>query len=53
VKKWLDHSWIEVNNEVLYTVVVDNQDHPQVMKIHGKLKRLLGLMHAVLLHHHS
>jgi hypothetical protein len=24
-----------------------------VMKIHGKLKRLLGLMHAVLLHHHS
>jgi hypothetical protein len=37
-------SWIEVNNEV-HTIVVDDQDHPQISEIHGELLRLPKLMH--------
>jgi hypothetical protein len=42
VKKLSGHAWIEVNNEV-QKFVLDNQDHPQMMEIHPKLKRLSGL----------
>jgi len=38
------NSWIEVNNEV-HTIVVDDQDHPQISEIHGELLRLPKLMH--------
>ncbi len=44
MKKPSGHAWIEVNNEV-QKFVLDNQDHPQMMEIHAKLKRLSGLMH--------
>ncbi|CAK9225565.1 unnamed protein product [Sphagnum troendelagicum] len=37
-------TWIEVNNEV-HTFVVDDQDHPQMIKIRAELKRLSLLMH--------
>jgi hypothetical protein len=38
--------WIEVNNEGC-TLVVDDQDHPQMIEIRAKLQRLSGLMHNV------
>ncbi len=38
------HTWIEVNNEV-HAFVVDDQDHPQMIKIRAELKRLSLLMH--------
>jgi hypothetical protein len=38
------HMWIEVNNEV-HAFVVDDQDHPQMIKIQAELKRLSLLMH--------
>ncbi len=44
VKKQLDCTWIEVNNEV-HTFVVDSQDHPQMIEIQVELQRLSGLMH--------
>ncbi len=44
VKKQLGHTWIEVNNEV-HTIVVDDQDHPQISEIHAELLRLPKLMH--------
>jgi hypothetical protein len=44
VKKQLDCTWIEMNNEV-HTFVVDGQDHPQMIEIHVELQRLWGLMH--------
>jgi hypothetical protein len=44
VKKQLVYTWIEVNNDV-HTFVVDNQDHPQMIKIHAELQRLSRLMH--------
>ncbi len=40
----LGHTWIEVNNEV-HAFVVDDQDHPQMIKIRAELKRLSLLMH--------
>jgi hypothetical protein len=43
VKKQPDYTWIEVNNE-LHTFIVDDQDHPQMIEICAKLKRLSGLM---------
>jgi hypothetical protein len=43
VKKQPSHTWIEVNNE-LHTFIVDDQDHPQMIEICAKLKRLSGLM---------
>jgi hypothetical protein len=46
VKKQPGCMWIEVNNEVC-TLVVDDQDHPQMIEIHAKLQRLSGLMHNV------
>jgi hypothetical protein len=36
--------WIEVNNEA-HAFVVDDQDHPQMIKIQAELKRLSLLMH--------
>jgi hypothetical protein len=44
VKKQLDCTWIEVNNEV-HMFVADNQDQPEMIEIHAKLQRLSGLMH--------
>ncbi len=44
MKKQLGHTWIEVNNEV-HTIVVDDQDHPQISEIHAELLRLPKLMH--------
>jgi pentatricopeptide repeat protein len=44
VKKQPGRTWIEVNNEV-HTFVVDDQDHPQMIKIQAELKRLSLLMH--------
>lgn len=44
VKEQLGHTWIEVNNEV-HAFVVDDQDHPQMIKIRAELKRLSLLMH--------
>jgi hypothetical protein len=44
VEKPSSHAWIDVNTEV-QKCVLDNQDHPQMMEIHAKLKRLSGLMH--------
>jgi hypothetical protein len=44
VKKQPGRTWIEVNNEV-HTFVVEDQDHPQMIEIHGELQRLSGLMH--------
>jgi hypothetical protein len=38
--------WIEVNNEVC-TLVVDDQDHPQMIEIRTQLQRLSGIMHNV------
>ncbi len=45
VKKQLDCTWIEVNNEV-HRFVVDDQDHPEIAEIAqcAKLKRLCGEM---------
>jgi hypothetical protein len=40
----LGHTWIEVNDEV-HAFVVDDQDHPQMIKIRAELKRLSLLMH--------
>jgi hypothetical protein len=42
-RKQPGHTWIEVNNEV-HTIVVQDQDHPQMIKIHAELQRLSGLM---------
>ncbi|CAK9193462.1 unnamed protein product [Sphagnum troendelagicum] len=44
VKKHLGLTWIEVNNKV-HSFVVEDQDHPQMIEIHGELQRLSGLMH--------
>jgi DNA-binding response OmpR family regulator len=44
VKKQLVYTWIEVNNHV-HTIVVDNEDHPQMTKIDAELQRLSRLMH--------
>ncbi len=44
MKKQLVYTWIEVNNEV-HTVVVDNQDHPQMIEIHAELQSPSRLMH--------
>ncbi|CAM6035383.1 unnamed protein product [Sphagnum compactum] len=44
VNKQPGRTWIEVNNEV-HTFVVDDQDHPQMPKIHAELQRLSGHMH--------
>ncbi len=46
VKKQPGRTWIEVNKEV-HTFVVEDQDHPQMIEIHGELQRLSGLMHDV------
>jgi len=35
-----------VKNEV-HTLIVDDQDHPQMTEIHAELQRLSGLMHDV------
>ncbi len=45
-KKQPGRTWIEVNN-VVHTFVVDDQIHPQVIKIRAELKRLSSLMHDV------
>ncbi|KAH8961064.1 hypothetical protein BDL97_05G031600 [Sphagnum fallax] len=45
VKKQPGRTWIEVN-DVVHTFVVDDQIHPQVIKIRAELKRLSSLMHA-------
>jgi pentatricopeptide repeat protein len=37
----IGHTWIEMNNEI-HTLIVDDQDHPQMVEIHVELKRLLG-----------
>jgi pentatricopeptide repeat protein len=42
VKKQLECTWIEVNNEV-HTFVLNSQDHPQTIEICAELKRLSGL----------
>jgi len=42
VKKQLECTWIEVNNEV-HSFVVDNQDQPQMIEICAELKKLSGL----------
>jgi hypothetical protein len=44
VKKQLGCTWIEVDNEV-HIFLAQYQDHPQMIEIHAKLQRLLGLMH--------
>jgi hypothetical protein len=44
VKKKLGRTWIEVNNEV-HTFIVEDQDNPQMIEIHGELQRLSELMH--------
>jgi pentatricopeptide repeat protein len=46
VKKQLGRTWNEVINEV-HTFVVEDQDHPQMIEIHGELQRLSGLRHDV------
>jgi hypothetical protein len=46
VKKQPGCMWIEVNNEVC-TLVVDDQDHPQMIEIRTQLQRLSGIMHNV------
>jgi hypothetical protein len=46
VKKHPGRTWIEVNNEV-YSVVVNDQVHLQMIEIHAELKRLLGQMHVM------
>ncbi len=46
VKKQLDCTWIEVNNEV-HRFVVDDQDHPEIAEICAKLKRFSGEMKNV------
>jgi hypothetical protein len=43
-KKQPGCTWIEVDNEV-HIFLVEYQDHPQLIEIHAKLQRLLGLMH--------
>jgi pentatricopeptide repeat protein len=43
-KKQPGHTWIEVK-DVVHTFVVDDQIHPQMIKIRAELKRLSGLMH--------
>jgi pentatricopeptide repeat protein len=43
-KKQPGRTWIEVN-DVVHTFVVDDQTHPQMIKIHAELKRSSGLMH--------
>jgi hypothetical protein len=40
VKKQPSCTWIEVN-----TLIVDDQDHPQMIEMHAELQRLSGLMH--------
>jgi hypothetical protein len=44
MKKQMGHTWIEGNKEV-HTFLVEDQDHPQMIEIHGELQRLSGLMH--------
>ncbi len=44
LKKQLDCTWIEVNNEVHRFVVDDQLDHPEIAEICAKLKRLSGEM---------
>jgi hypothetical protein len=44
VKKQPGCTWIEVNNEV-HTLVINDQNHPQIIEICAELKRLLRLMH--------
>ncbi len=43
-KKQPGHTWIEVN-DVVHTFVVDDQIHPEMIKIRAELKRLSVLMH--------
>jgi pentatricopeptide repeat protein len=43
-KKQPGRTWIEVN-DVVHTFVVDDQTHPQMIKIRAELKRLSRLMH--------
>ncbi len=45
-KKQPGRTWIEVK-DVVHTFVVDDQIHPQMIKIRAELKRLSGLMHDV------
>ncbi len=48
MKKQPSCTWIEVNNEDQdHTFVVEDQDHPRMIEIHGELQRLSGLMHDV------
>jgi len=41
VKKQLDCTWIEVNNEV-HMFVADNQDHPEMIEIHANCRDCQG-----------
>jgi len=43
-KKQPGCTWIEVNT-VVHMLVVEDQDHPQIIEIHAELQRLSGLMH--------
>ncbi len=43
-KKQSGHSRIELTNEV-HSIVVDDQDHPQMIEIHAELQTLSRLMH--------
>ncbi len=47
VKRQPGHTWIEVDNKV-HTSVVDDQDHPPMVKICAELKSLSRLMHDAL-----